>query len=56
MVDVDTFLTALYATVDDFHKSRSQEDRRPGSDASLSPSEVATLSRLSAPQFTYFGN
>lgn len=43
MLDVDTFLTALYATTDDFHKSRPKKQRRPGPDASLSPSEVATL-------------
>jgi hypothetical protein len=43
MVDVDTFLTALYVMVDDFYKSRSRQLRRPGPDASLSPSEVITL-------------
>lgn len=43
MVDVDTFLTALYVMVDDFYKSRPQKRRRPGPDASLSPSEVITL-------------
>ena len=43
MLDVDTFLTALYAIVDDFHKARPKERRRPGPDASLSPSEVTTL-------------
>ena len=49
MLDADTFLTALYAIVDDFHKARPKEEhrrrrrRRPGPDASLSPSEVATL-------------
>ena len=43
MLDVDTFLTALYVMVDDFYKSRPPERRRPGHDASLSPSEVVTL-------------
>ncbi|MDQ4063743.1 MAG: hypothetical protein M3122_07630 [Actinomycetota bacterium] len=43
MLDVDTFLTALYAIVDDFYKARPKEHRRPGPDASLSPSEVITL-------------
>jgi hypothetical protein len=43
MVDVDTFLTTLYVIVDDFYKSRSRKQWRPGPDASLSPSEVITL-------------
>jgi hypothetical protein len=44
MLDVDTFLTALYVMVDDFYNSHPQKDRRqPGPDASLSPSEVTTL-------------
>ena len=43
MLDVDTFLTALYAITDDFYKSRSRKDRPPGLEASLSPSEVVTL-------------
>jgi hypothetical protein len=43
MLDVDTFLTALYVMVDDFYNSRPREQRRPGPDASLSPSEVITL-------------
>ena len=48
MVDVDTFLTALYVMVDDFRHSRSpQQRRRPGPDASLNPSEVATLAIFS---------
>ncbi len=48
MVDVDTFLTALYVMVDDFCHSRpTQQRRRPGPDASLSPSEVATLAIFS---------
>jgi hypothetical protein len=42
MVDVDTFLTTLYVMVDDFRQSRPSK-RRPGSDASLSDSEVVTL-------------
>jgi hypothetical protein len=43
MLDVDTFLTALYVMVDDFHKSRPPNLRRPGPDATLSDSEVITL-------------
>jgi hypothetical protein len=43
MLDVDTFLTILYVTVDDFRQSRPQREQRPGPDASLSPSEVLTL-------------
>ena len=43
MLDVDTFLTALYVMVDDFCHSRPQKERPCGPDASLSPSEVVTL-------------
>ncbi len=44
MVEVDTFLTALYVMVDDFCQSScSLKRRRPGSVASLCPSEVVTL-------------
>jgi hypothetical protein len=43
MLDVDTFLTTLYVTVDDFYHSRPRKEQRPGPDASLSPSEIATL-------------
>jgi hypothetical protein len=43
MVDVDTFLTALYVMVDDFYKARPAKQRRPGPDASLNPTEVVTL-------------
>jgi hypothetical protein len=42
MVDVDTFLTALYVMVDDFCQSHRPK-RQPGPDASLSDSEVLTL-------------
>ncbi len=42
MVDMDTFLTTLYVTVDDFCQSRPPK-RRPGPNASLSESEVITL-------------
>ena len=42
MVDVDTFLTALYVMVDDFCQSQPPK-RRPGPKASLSESEVVTL-------------
>jgi hypothetical protein len=43
MLDVDTFLTALYVMVDDFYKSPPRKRRCPGPDASLSPSEIITL-------------
>ncbi len=43
MLDVDTFLTTLYVTVDDFCQSRSPK-RKPGPEASLCASEVITLS------------
>jgi hypothetical protein len=43
MLDVDTFLTTLYVTVDDFCQSRAPK-RKPGPEASLSASEVITLS------------
>ena len=42
MVNVDTFLTALYVIVDDFCQSRKPK-KRPGPSASLSESEVITL-------------
>lgn len=42
MVDVDTFLTALYVMVDNFCQSHPPK-RRPGPKASLSQSEVITL-------------
>jgi hypothetical protein len=42
MVDVDTFLTALYVMVDDFCQSHRPR-RRPGPEPSLSESEVITL-------------
>src|SRR5215204_3237619 len=42
MLDVDTFLTALYVMVDDFCHSQPPK-RRPGPKASLSESEVITL-------------
>ena len=43
MLDVDTFLTTLYFTADNFYKARCAKHRRPGPDASLSPGEVITL-------------
>ncbi len=43
MLDVDTFLAALYFMADNFHKARPKERRRPGPEASLSPGEVITL-------------
>ena len=42
MLDVDTFLTALYVMVDDFCYSH-QPKRQPGPEPSLSESEVITL-------------
>ena len=42
MVDVDTFLTALYVMVDDFCQSHRPK-RQPGPNASLSESELLTL-------------
>ncbi len=42
MVDVDTFLTTLYVTVDDLCHSHPP-NRKPGPEASLSGSEVITL-------------
>ncbi len=42
MLDVDTFLTALYVIADDFRQSRRPK-KRPGPDASLSESEVIAL-------------
>jgi len=49
MVDVDTFLTALYVMVDDFRHSSPPKikQRRPGPEASLSSSEVITLAIFS---------
>src|SRR5215211_9220019 len=43
MLDVDTFLTTLYVMADDFYQSRAPK-RKPGPEASLSASEVITLS------------
>ena len=44
MLDVDTFLTTLYVTVDDFCQSYAPERRPGGPDASLCASELITLS------------
>jgi hypothetical protein len=44
MLDVDTFLTALYVIVDDFCHSHRPQRRRPGPDPSLSEGEVIALS------------
>src|SRR3954449_695136 len=44
MLDVDTFLTALYVIIDDFCQSHCSQHRHPGPEASLSESEVITLS------------
>ncbi len=47
MLDVDTFLTALYVMVDDLCQFHQTKRSRPGPDASLCGSEVITLSILS---------
>jgi hypothetical protein len=47
MVDLDTFLTTLYVTVDDFCKSHLPGEIRPGRPASLSRSEGVTLAIMS---------
>ena len=44
MLDLDTFLTALYVIVDDLCQSQNSQQRRPGPPASLCQSEVITLS------------
>jgi hypothetical protein len=54
MLDVDTFLTALYVMVDDFCHSRPQKEQHPGPDASLSSSEVVTLAIFS--RWSRFGS
>lgn len=46
MYDVDTFLTILYVTIDDFGKNAPMPPR-PGPAAALSPSEVITLALFS---------
>lgn len=47
-MDLETFLTTVYVTVDDIVKSRlPKEHDHPGPDASLSRSEVITLGLLS---------
>ena len=46
MLDVDTFLTILYVTVDDFGKNMPLPPR-PGPASALSPSEVITLALFS---------
>jgi len=45
MVDVGTFLTALYVMVDDFCYSHRPK-RQPGPEPSLSESEVITLANF----------
>jgi Transposase DDE domain len=47
MFDMDTFLTILYVTADDFSKSHPAAPTRPGPAAALSPSEVITLALFS---------
>ena len=44
MLDVDTFLTALYVMIDDLCQFHQTERSRPGPEASLCASEVITLS------------
>lgn len=47
MYDVDTFLTILYVTVDDFSKQQLASVPRPGPAAALTQSEVITLAFFS---------
>ena len=47
MYDVDTFLTVLYVTVDDFSKRQPAPALQPGPAAALSQSEVITLALFS---------
>ena len=47
MYDVDTFLTILYVTVDEFIKRQPAPVPRPGPAAALSKSEVITLALFS---------
>lgn len=54
MLDMDTFLTALYVMVDDFCKAQRPPERRPGRPASLDESEVITLALLG--QWGRFGS
>jgi hypothetical protein len=54
MVDVDTFLTHLYVTVDDFCKARRPPEPRPGPAARLAPAEVITLALFG--QWAGFGS
>lgn len=46
MIDLDTFVTWLYVTVDDYCKEHLPPERHPGPDARLSRSEVITLALL----------
>ena len=54
MVDLDTFVTWLYVTVDDYCKDHVPLPRHPGRSASLCPSEVITLALLG--QWARFGS
>ena len=47
MYDVDTFLTILYVTVDEFIKRQPAPVPQPGPAAALTPSEVISLALLS---------
>ena len=47
MYDVDTFLTILDVTVDDFSKRQSAPALQPGPAAALSQSEVSTMALFS---------
>jgi hypothetical protein len=46
MLDLDTFLTTLYVTVDDFCKANLREAPHPGHPTALAASEVITLALL----------
>ncbi|MEM7333355.1 MAG: transposase [Chloroflexota bacterium] len=54
MIELETFLTILYAMADDFCKSKTIKKRQAGRQASLSPSEVVTLAI--AGQWFWFGS
>jgi hypothetical protein len=54
MLDTDTFLTFLYAMVDDFCKRFLLPEQHPGPSASLTCSEVVTLALFG--QWQHFGS
>ncbi len=54
MIEIDTFLTTLYVTVDDFCQCHPRKQLRSGPGASLCPSEVLTLAIFA--RFSRFGS